>query len=121
MNGFGDQPGRKRHKDWADKTIQKTTKELKLLREVIEKYKDDPDGRHKMLKKMKRYWNSNINTIKDLDTKPSGKNIVDELREVPYDKMVDDYRKEVGLDSPKEKMSVSETRAAEIREYLEGE
>ena len=46
MNGFGEQTGRKRHKDWADKSLQKTTKELKMLREVIEKYKDDPDGRH---------------------------------------------------------------------------
>ena len=121
MNGFGDQPGRKRHKDWADKTIQKTTKELKLLREVIEKYKDDPQGRHKMLKKMRRYWNSNINTIKDLDMKPTGKNIVDELKEIPYDKIVDDYRKEVGIDSPKQEKAVSEQRADEIRQYLEGE
>ena len=41
MKGFGEQPGRTRHKDWADKSLQKTTRELKMLREVIEKYKDD--------------------------------------------------------------------------------
>ena len=47
MSGFGEQPGRKRHKDWADKSLQKTTRELKVLRDVIEKYKDDPKGRAK--------------------------------------------------------------------------
>ena len=53
--------------------------------------------------------------------KPTGKNIVDELREIPYDKIVDDYRKEVGIDSPKQEKAVSEQRADEIRQYLEGE
>ena len=120
MNGFGEQTGRKRHKDWADKSLQKTTKELKMLREVIEKYKDDPDGRHKMLKKMKRYWNSNVQTIRDLDMKPTGKNIVDELREVNYDKMVEDYREEVGIDSPHDPVDTTTDKAENIRNYLEG-
>ena len=120
MSGFGEQPGRKRHKDWADKSLQKTTRELKVLRDVIEKYKVDPKGRAKMLKKMKRYWNSPIQTIRDLDMKPSGKNIVDELREIPYDKMVEDYREEVGIDSPHDPVDTTTDEAENIRNYLEG-
>ena len=120
MKGFGEQPGRTRHKDWADKSLQKTTRELKMLREVIEKYKDDPDGRHKMLKKMKRLWNSPIQTVRDLDMKPTGKNVVDELREVNYDEMVEDYREEVGIDSPHDPVDTTTDESENIRNYLEG-
>ena len=91
-----------------------------MLREVIEKYKDDPDGRHKMLKKMKRLWNSPIQTVRDLDMKPTGKNIVDELREVNYDEMVEDYREEVCIDSPHDPVDTTTNEAENIRNYLEG-
>ena len=45
---------------------------MKALRKVIEQFKDDPKGKKKMLKKMKRYWKSPIAEIKGLDYKPKG-------------------------------------------------
>ena len=45
-----------------------------MLRKVIEKYKDDPKGKRKMLKKMQKYWRSPIAEIKGLDYKPKGPN-----------------------------------------------
>jgi hypothetical protein len=58
---------------WAERSLEKSSRELKMLRKVIEQYKDDPKGRAKMLKKMKKYWNSNIAAVKSLDYKPKGK------------------------------------------------
>jgi len=57
---------------WAERSIEKSSQELRMLRKVIEQYKDDPKGRAKMLKKMKKYWNSNLAAIKSLDYKPKG-------------------------------------------------
>ena len=34
------------------------------------KYKDDPEGRKKMLKKMKKFYNSSIAEIERIDYKP---------------------------------------------------
>lgn len=59
---------------WAERSLEKSSRELKMLRRVIEKYKDDPKGRAKMLKKMKKYWNSNLAAVKSLDYKPQGNN-----------------------------------------------
>ena len=36
----------------AERSLEKSSKELKMLRKVIEKYKDDPTCKKKMLKKM---------------------------------------------------------------------
>lgn len=58
----------------AERSLERSTKELKALRKVIEQYKDDPKGRVKMMKKMKKYWRSPLATIKSLDYKPQGKN-----------------------------------------------
>ena len=51
--------------------MEKTSRELKALRNVIEKYKDDPKGRKKMMKKMKRYWRSNLAEVHGMDNKPA--------------------------------------------------
>jgi len=56
----------------AERSLEKSSKELKMLRKVIERYKDDPKGKKKMLKKMQKYWRSPIATIKGLDYKPKG-------------------------------------------------
>lgn len=56
----------------AERSIEKSSKEIAALRRVIEKYKDDPNGRRKMLKKMKKYWSSNLAVVKSLDYKPKG-------------------------------------------------
>ena len=56
----------------AERSLEKSSKELKMLRKVIEKYKDDPKGKKKMLKKMQKYWRSPIAEIKGLDYKPKG-------------------------------------------------
>lgn len=80
MAGFG-----KKSDSAAERSLEKSTRELRMLRKVIEQYKDDPKGRRKMMKKMKRYWSSNVATIKNLDYQPKGaawrpdKQLVDDL------------------------------------------
>ena len=50
--------------------MEKTSRELKALRRIIEKYKDDPKGRKKMMKKMQKYWRSNLAEVQGMDHKP---------------------------------------------------
>ena len=56
----------------AERSLEKSSRELRTLKRVIEKYKDDPKGKKKMLKKMQKYWKSPIAEIKGLDYKPKG-------------------------------------------------
>ena len=56
----------------AERSLEKSSKELRTLKKIIEKYKDDPKGKKKMLKKMQKYWRSPIAEIKGLDYKPKG-------------------------------------------------
>ena len=56
----------------AERSLERSSKELRTLKKVIEKYKDDPKGKKKMLKKMQKYWRSPIAEIKGLDYKPKG-------------------------------------------------
>ena len=56
----------------AERSLEKSSRELRTLKKVIEKYKDDPKGKKKMLKKMQKYWRSPIAEIKGLDYKPKG-------------------------------------------------
>ena len=66
MAGFGNAG-----EGWAERSLEKSSRELKALRKVIEKYKDDPKGRKKMMKKMKRYWRSNLAEVQGMDNKPA--------------------------------------------------
>ena len=54
----------------AERSLEKSSKELRTLKKVIERFKDDPAGKKKMLKKMQKYWRSPIAEIKGLDYKP---------------------------------------------------
>ena len=63
MAGFGREAA-------ADRSLQKSARELKALRNIIQKYKDDPKGKRKMLKKMQKYWRSNLSIIEGMDAKP---------------------------------------------------
>ena len=56
----------------AERSLERSSKELRTLKRVIEKYKDDPAGKKKMLKKMQKYWRSPIAEVKSLDYKPKG-------------------------------------------------
>ncbi len=56
----------------AERSLEKSSRELRTLKRVIEKYKDDPKGKKKMLKQMQKYWRSPIAEIKGLDYKPKG-------------------------------------------------
>ena len=56
----------------AERSLEKSSRELRTLKNIIEKYKDDPKGKKKMLKKMQKYWRSPIAEIKGLDYKPKG-------------------------------------------------
>jgi hypothetical protein len=95
MSGFG-----KKSDSAAERSLEKSTRELRMLRRVIEQYKDDPKGRKKMLKKMKRYWSSNLATVKNLDYQPQGaawkpdKQLVDDLAKMQN--LVTDPREEEG-------------------------
>ena len=63
MAGFG-------NTGHAERSMEKTSRELKALRKIIEKYKDDPQGRKKMMKKMQKYWRSNLAEVQSMDNKP---------------------------------------------------
>ena len=54
----------------AERSLEKSSRELKALRRIIEKYKDDPKGKKKMLKKMQKYWRSNMSIVQGMDRKP---------------------------------------------------
>ena len=56
----------------AERSLEKSSRELRTLKNIIERYKDDPKGKKKMLKKMQKYWRSPIAEIKGLDYKPKG-------------------------------------------------
>ena len=56
----------------AERSLERSSKELRTLKKVIEKYKDDPKGKKKMLKKMQKYWRSPLAEVKSLDYKPKG-------------------------------------------------
>ena len=58
----------------AERSLEKSSRELRTLRKVIEKYKDDPKGKKKMLKQMQKYWRSPLAEVKSLDYKPKGPN-----------------------------------------------
>ena len=66
MAGFGNAK-----EGWAERSLEKSSRELKALRNVIEKYKDDPKGRKKMMKKMKKYCRSNLAEVHGMDNKPA--------------------------------------------------
>ena len=56
----------------AERSLEKSSKELRTLKKVIDSFKDDPAGKKKMLKKMQKYWRSPIAEVKSLDYKPKG-------------------------------------------------
>ena len=64
MSGFG------QTKTSAESSLEKSSRELKALRKIIERYKDDPQGKRKMLKKMQKYWRSNLSIVQGMDSKP---------------------------------------------------
>ena len=58
----------------AERSLEKSSRELRTLKKVIEKYKDDPKGKKKMLKQMQKYWRSPLAEVRSLDYKPKGPN-----------------------------------------------
>ena len=72
-----------------------------------------------MLKRMKKYWNSNVATIKNLDYKPKG----DEFW-AKVEKEVADQREEIEANlaaenAPPEPIDMKEEDMTAIREYLQ--
>ena len=120
--GFGEPivPGRaKRHKDWAERSLEKSSKELKMLRKVIEQYKDDPKGRAKMMKKMKKYWSSNVATIKNLDYKPKGEDFWTKVEQEVADQRQEIEANLEAENAPPEPIDMMEEDMTAIREYLQ--
>tara|TARA_B100000287_G_scaffold119114_1_gene111062 strand:+ start:4735 stop:5055 length:321 start_codon:yes stop_codon:yes gene_type:complete len=54
----------------AERSLAQTTRELKQIRKVMEKYPNDPKGRAKMLKKLKKYWRSPLGELQRIAYEP---------------------------------------------------
>ena len=87
MAGFG--------KSAAERSLEKSSRELKALRKIIEKYKDDPKGKKKMMKKMQKYWRSNLSIVQGMDAKPTDymKDLQEDLGRVS-EQLLEDPREE---------------------------
>ncbi len=92
MAGFG--------KSAAERSLEKSSRELRALRKIIEKYKDDPKGKKKMMKKMQKYWRSNLSIVQGMDAKPTDymKDLQEDLGRVS-EQLLEDPREEEG-DNP---------------------
>ena len=105
----------------AERSLEKSSRELRTLKRVIEKYKDDPKGKKKMLKKMQKYWRSPIAEIKGLDYKPRGASWTPpEDLQANLEQMAEyiDPRGEEGEDSLINNSSLTDAQEAELRDRL---
>ena len=105
----------------AERSLEKSSRELRTLKKVIEKYKDDPKGKKKMLKQMQKYWRSPIAEIKGLDYKPKGASWTPpEDLQANLEQMAEyiDPRGEEGEDSLINNSSLTDAQEAELRDRL---
>ena len=105
----------------AERSLEKSSKELRTLKKVIEKYKDDPKGKKKMLKKMQKYWRSPLAEVKSLDYKPKGASWTPpEDLQANLEQMAEyiDPRGEEGEDSLINNSSLTDAQEAELRDRL---
>ncbi len=105
----------------AERSLEKSSRELRTLKKVIEKYKDDPKGKKKMLKKMQKYWRSPIAEIKGLDYKPKGASWTPpEDLQANLEQMAEyiDPRGEEGEHSLINNSSLTDAQEAELRDRL---
>ncbi len=104
----------------AERSLEKSSRELRTLKNIIERYKDDPKGKKKMLKKMQKYWKSPIAEIKGLDYKPKGADWTppEDLQQ-NLERMAEyiDPREE-GEDSDINNSSLTDAQEAELRDRL---
>ena len=102
----------------AERTLERSSRELRTLKKVIEKYKDDPKGKKKMLKKMQKYWRSPLAEVKSLDYKPKGASWTppEDLQQ-NLETMAEyiDPRKEEGEDSLINNNVLTDEQEAELR------
>ena len=105
----------------AERSLEKSSRELRTLKKVIEKYKDDPKGKKKMLKQMQKYWRSPLAEVKSLDYKPKGPNWKppEDLQQ-NLETMAEyiDPRGEEGEDSLINNSSLTDAQEAELRDRL---
>ena len=105
----------------AERSLEKSSKELRTLKKVIERFKDDPKGKKKMLKKMQKYWRSPIAEVKSLDYKPKGASWTppEDLQQ-NLEKMAEyiDPREEVSEDSDINNSSLTPDQEQELRDKL---
>ena len=103
----------------AERSLEKSSKELRTLKKVIEKYKDDPKGKKKMLKQMQKYWRSPLAEVRSLDYKPKGDDyVIPEDLQSDMAKMAEyiDPRGEEG--SPDQEVALTADQEAELRDRL---
>lgn len=105
----------------AERSLERSSRELRTLKKVIEKYKDDPKGKKKMLKKMQKYWRSPLAEVKSLDYKPKGASWTppEDLQQ-NLETMAEyiDPRKEEGEDSLINNSSLTPDQEQELRDRL---
>ena len=105
----------------AERSLEKSSKELRTLKKVIERYKDDPKGKKKMLKKMQKYWRSNLSEVQSLDYKPKGSSWTPPKDLEANLKSVAEYidpREEVSEDSDINNSSLTPDQEEELRAKL---
>ena len=105
----------------AERSLEKSSKELRTLKKVIERFKDDPAGKKKMLKKMQKYWRSNLSEVKSLDYKPKGSSWTPPKDLEANLKSVAEYidpREEVSEDSDINNSSLTPDQEEELRAKL---
>ena len=105
----------------AERSLERSSKELRTLKKVIEKYKDDPKGKKKMLKKMQKYWRSPLAEVKSLDYKPKGASWTppeDLQQNLETMSEYIDPRKEEGEDSLINNNILTDEQEAELRAKL---
>ncbi len=104
----------------AERSLEKSSRELRTLKRIIEKYKDDPKGKKKMLKNMQKYWRSPLAEVKSLDYKPKGSSwtppadLQQNLEEMA--EYIDP--REEGVDSDINNSSLTDAQEAELRDRL---
>ena len=74
----------------VERSLAQSTKELKQIRKVLKDYPDNPAGRKKMLKKLKKYWRSPLGELERISYEPGKAQFVPVTEPVVAEEKVED-------------------------------
>jgi|TARA_R100000005_G_C4945731_1_gene168351 hypothetical protein len=75
--------GRSERELRAERSLAKSTRELRQIQEVLKKYPNDPKGRKKMLKKLQKYWRSPLGELERINYTPGKEEFIPVLEHRP--------------------------------------